>query len=153
MTFTFTTGRAGWRDILVHLRACDRAFVPSLSSRVDLEVYARKIHAQGTTFEAWSGSVLVSLVGGYFNRPEAGVAFVTTVSTLPEANGKGCARRLMTMALDHGMRLGFETVELEVGAENQKAQRLYESLGFQSQGRQNEMVIMKWIRPVGPGRA
>lgn len=50
---------------------------------------------------------------------------------IPEARSQGVARLLMEAARQHAAATGAKGLELATGADNQKAQRLYESLGYQ----------------------
>ena len=52
-----------------------------------------------------------------------------------ECRGRGVARELMRVAIDHGLeREGLRLLQLEVTQGNGAAERLYQSLGFQSFG-------------------
>lgn len=56
-----------------------------------------------------------------------------------EARGRGLGRRLMIDAIDAARRQGMERIELEVFASNARAIALYESLGFQREGRKRRI--------------
>jgi ribosomal protein S18 acetylase RimI-like enzyme len=70
---------------------------------------------------------------------------------------RGLGRRLMQRCLDHAPLAGFERVGLEVFARNTGAIALYESLGFQHEGRRrhaffrdgfvDDLVLMAWFAP------
>ena len=49
--------------------------------------------------------------------------------------GLGIGRQMMELVLEQAKRCGYEQVELEVVAENKRAVRLYESLGFEICGK------------------
>ena len=121
--------------MLRHLQACDGAFHPPLSSRVDLADYAGKLCAHATRFEAWHDDDLVGLVAVYCNAPDRGTAFVSNVSALPSFTGQGIARHLMGRAITHLHDLGFSALMLEVDPAARFAQRLYAGLGFRDVGR------------------
>lgn len=122
--------RATAAEIAAHLRACDGAFVPRLSARVDLDRYAHKIAGAAERFEAWADGELVGLVAVYCNRPEGGTAFVTSVSVAPDRQGRGIASRLLACGLAGAAALGFRRVTLEVDRANTAAIGLYAKLGF-----------------------
>jgi len=113
-----------------HLRRCDAAFVPSLSGRVDISAYARKLAARAERFEAWSGGTLVGLVAVYPGDSAQPRAFVTNVSVLPQWQRQGIAGRLMTACVAQAAAQGCRCVELEVDRANRSAMALYGRLGF-----------------------
>lgn len=122
--------RATVAEIAAHLRACDGVFVPPLSERVDLDDYAEKIVQRAERFEAWSNGQLAGLVAMYCNDPERQTAFVTSVSVLPARQGEGIASRLLQACTESVRQTAFKRIELEVGAFNSAATRLYKKHGF-----------------------
>jgi RimJ/RimL family protein N-acetyltransferase len=62
--------------------------------------------------------------------------------------GKGYARDAVAALLDHFFaRWGGRRVELQVRADNQRAIRFYERLGFQVEGRRREVIPPDWGPP------
>lgn len=116
-------------DVAGHLLACDGSFEPSLSSRLDIHAYARKLAERARRSEAWCDSELVGLVAGYVDT-ETRQFFVSSVSVLDHLRGQGVAERLMHMALETAAGIGCKTVVLEVAEAARGANRLYEKLGF-----------------------
>lgn len=131
MTPDIATNRSGTADVLRHLRACDAAFHPPLSSRLDLTAYAAKLASLALRVEAWSGDDLIGLVAVYANAPDRGTAFVSNVSVLPGHTGQGIARTLLQRAILQVRAMGFTTLALEVNGRATPALRLYAVLGFQ----------------------
>ena len=66
------------------------------------------------------------------------LAWVGMVLTKPEYRGRGFARTLVTHAVESADCAGIKTVKLDATAQGQ---RLYESLGFQSEG-----SVERWSR-------
>ena len=116
--------------IAKHLRACDDAFVPTLSSRVDIEAYAQKLVARSERFEAWSEGVLVGLLAVYCNDLDGRVAYITSVSVMPIWHGHGIASGLIARCVESATALGHTAIELEVGVRNEAAAHLYQKHGF-----------------------
>lgn len=116
--------------IAKHLRACDDAFVPTLSSRVDIEEYAQKLATRSERFEAWSNGVLVGLLAVYCNNLDGRVAHITNVSVLPVSRGLGIASKLIARCVENAAALGHTAIELEVGTRNEAAAHLYGKHGF-----------------------
>jgi ribosomal-protein-alanine N-acetyltransferase len=61
-------------------------------------------------------------------------AHVTTIAVSPEHRGKGIGRALMRSLLTTAAALGMSCATLEVRVSNERAIKLYESLGFQHSG-------------------
>ena len=53
----------------------------------------------------------------------------------PDARGRGLGQRLLEHALDEAFGKGFERIELEVFASNERASALYRRVGFVEEGR------------------
>lgn len=128
--------------IHAHLSRCDADFVPRLSTRVELNGYAKKIAASATRFEAWSGDELVGLAAVYCNDLEQRIGYITSVSVLAASAGKGIATRLTSQCVEHARRSGMRQVSLEVASDNLPALKLYEKLGFRSGGLVTSTISM-----------
>lgn len=126
----YRLNKASEAEIAEHLGLCDADFVPSMSERVDINDYAKKIVSKSTRFEAWVDDKLVGLVAVYCNDMEKRTAFITSVSVLREATGKGIAESLMKRCIERKKALGMRQVSLEVASDNMPAIRLYEKCGF-----------------------
>jgi GNAT superfamily N-acetyltransferase len=142
MAIAYSAGRASEESIAIHLSNCDSDFVPSLSSRVDIRSYARKIAGNAECIEAWENSELIGLVAAYCNTSDRCTAFITSVSVLPNWRGKGVAAQLLANCVSHMRELGFKRAELEVGTNNEAALALYIKLGFSIMGRNGAMRKM-----------
>lgn len=130
MNVTYRTQTASAEEIHEHLVACDRFFVPPLSSRVDLWVYARKMLERAVSFEAWCASTLVGICNAYLNDPERHMGFITNVSVLRSYSGQGIASTLVRMCLDRARADGFSKLWLQVSPCNQAAVAVYAKAGF-----------------------
>ena len=69
---------------------------------------------------------------GYCDYPDEG--FVQTVGVLPERQREGIGAALVDALLAHAATLPRKPVSLEVRADNEAAQRLYETRGFRRTG-------------------
>lgn len=137
--------RASAAAILAHLTACDTGFQPRLSDRVNLADYSAKLAEHAIRHELWEGDRLVGLVTVYANAPDRGTAFVSNVSLLPEHQGKGLARLLLSAGVDTARVLGFARVALQVGAGNTPARSLYDRQGFKTVADRDGMIDMVLI--------
>ncbi len=117
-------------EIFEHLLYCDAGFLPQLSGRVEINDYAKKIVSKATQLEAWSGGTLIGFVAVYCNDQERRIAYITSVSVLPDWTGKGIASRLMKQCIKYAKALEMRQISLEVASDNTPAVRLYEKSGF-----------------------
>lgn len=143
---TFAKDRSEVPDLVTHLKRCADSFFPPLHETVDIELYASKLEARATTFEAWTELDLVGLVAIYLNAPSTRTAFVTNVSVVPELSGRGLARTLMESAIECAVSTGFRTVELEVARAATRARRLYSGLGFQEVGEPSNQSVKMTLK-------
>lgn len=130
MDYHFTQNKSTQKDILEHLKDCDKDFVPPLSNRVNLSDYAAKLVQKAERFEAWSMDKLVALVAVYANNLTERTAFITNVSVIPAHTGKGLAGKLLRSSFIQLKALTFRKVLLEVSPSNEKAMNLYKKTGF-----------------------
>ena len=143
MIVLYRTDTASINDVALHLRRCDGEFVPSLSSRINIDDYAVKIHKLSKMFEAWGEGELLGLVATYCNSNERLTAFVTNVSVIPGWHGNGIANNLINQCMLVVSNLGFKSIELEVGVENEAAIALYSKHGFTVLSRDGPFQKMK----------
>ncbi|NSX56621.1 GNAT family N-acetyltransferase [Parasulfitobacter algicola] len=61
-------------------------------------------------------------------------AWINALYVRPQDQGHGLAQRLMDYAMDHARSMGVLQLELYVAAENARAVRFYERLGFAKVG-------------------
>lgn len=130
-SFRYLRDQATAAQVEQHLRACDRHFVPALSARVDLVVYAHKLAARASRFEAWLGDALVGLVAAYIEQPANGDSYISNVSVLPAFTGQGLAGKLLGQCIAGARQHGVSAIQLEVSAGNAAALRLYTKAGFE----------------------
>lgn len=126
----YLSNKASEAEIAEHLTRCDANFVPPLSTRVEIQVFAKKIADRATRFEAWTGGKLVGLVAVYCNDHVGRSAFITSVSVLPAWSGNGIATRLMDQCIEYSQALGMRQINLEVARGNDHAAKLYAKRGF-----------------------
>lgn len=103
-------------------------FDPPLTEYIEIDNYALKITTFATRYEFWDDGELIALVAVYENNPPK--AYVTSVSVVQGATGKGLGIYLMRYALNNLLKKGYSEVSLEVFNHNCKALNLYKSLGF-----------------------
>ncbi|MCX7638158.1 MAG: GNAT family N-acetyltransferase [Cyclobacteriaceae bacterium] len=129
-------------EIERHLHACDRLFVPRLSSRVDIPSYASKIFKHAYRCEAWHHHHLIGMVAAYLNDFENKTGFITSVSIERAYQGRGLARRLLQQCIDAAKDHSILQLKLEVNSSNLPAIKLYRDFGFESERAEGDIIKM-----------
>ena len=125
----YKLNRATELEVLSFLLFCDEDFVPPLSTRVDLAVYAKKLTRHAILYESWSGGDLIGLVAMYCNK-ETNSAFISNVNVKQKFARYGIASELVRRSIEHASSSGMQQVTLQVAISNLKAIKLYEKIGF-----------------------
>jgi GNAT superfamily N-acetyltransferase len=97
--------------------------MPTSASTAELEPANGGAYVVG-----WEGGRAVA--GGALKRLEPGVAEIKRMYVMPDARGRGLARRLLAAIEDIARELGYERVRLDTGASQPHARALYESSGY-----------------------
>lgn len=118
--------------ILTFLRKVDLQFPVPLSSKQDLEAYAKKLCERATLCIELENGEIVAMVAGYTQQVVENTAYIALVATLPEAQGKGIASRLVRQFIGCAAKKGLSAVHLYAVPTNFAAMKLYKKLGFVS---------------------
>jgi ribosomal protein S18 acetylase RimI-like enzyme len=81
--------------------------------------------------------------------PIAGLCHVSAVFVASQRWGQGIGRHLVEALLDHARLRGYSAAQLWTHADNQRAQRLYEGMGFRRSSREHDdqgEVIVQYQR-------
>lgn len=95
----------------------------------------------------WDAGKLIATAGVHVLSKEHNLAALGNIYTHPEWRRRGFARACTTRILFDLMELGATTIVLNVGQENMKAIKLYQSLGFISHCPFYEGIVQ--INPTG----
>lgn len=110
---------------------CDQDFIPKLSSKVNIEVYCKKLHSNSTIITLHNNDKdLLGLVAVYVNNEETRVAYISSVCILKQHWGKGLGKLLLKETISFVAKKKFRSIKLEVGIENYVAIKLYNSFNF-----------------------
>jgi len=141
-TSSFRNNTASSKVIKSHLLGCD--FNPPLEEYVEnIDRYIEKIINNAERFELWDDEKLIGFLACYANNLKTKEAFITMISVLPEARGRGIATKLLGNAREHCKNEGFKALYLEVRVDNMGALRLYHRLGYLEQKREDKVAVMK----------
>ena len=133
----YTQNHSKTDDVYIHLKSCDNQFVPSLSLKVDLKDYSKKLNDKAIRFEAWYNKALIGLVAAYKNGQE-GFLYITNVSVEIKYQGKGIAKQLLLSSMIFAKENNLSFIELEVNKKNENAINLYKKLKFEASKENSE---------------
>ncbi len=84
----------------------------------------------GVFFGVWEGGELIAVAGTHLVTPEEGVAAIGNVYTRRDRRGRGLAGALTSTVAAELVRMGVQTIGMNVIQRNEAAVRVYERLGF-----------------------
>lgn len=114
--------------LLSFLQSVDTDFHPSLSDKVNLSDYVRKIIEKAELVFDDDGERIIGLVVVYCNDENEKRAYIPLVGVATEYRKKGIAKKLMTRVIQIVRDRGFKVIGIH--SNNPIAVRLYQSLGF-----------------------
>lgn len=121
------------------LQTVDKHFPVPLSTKVDLEEYARKlIDRADLVAEMSETGEIQALAAGYVRYVENNMAYIAVVATIPEMRGQGKAKRVVQRFMDYCREQKRKGVHLYAVASNIDAVSLYNRLGFERYHLENE---------------
>ncbi len=112
------------------LISSNEVFFPPLSSRLDLQLYSRKLGDNATNIFVVYAGIDIGHVGFYVNDDSFRRAFISSIATLPGFERRGVGRALLSEVLCHCIRRGMKSISLQVQPENNIAINLYKKFGF-----------------------
>jgi GNAT superfamily N-acetyltransferase len=84
----------------------------------------------GVFYGVYQGGALIAAAGTHLVAPSLGVGAIGNVYTRRDCRGQGLAARVTGAVTAELLRMGVETVVLNVSQRNEAAIRVYERLGF-----------------------
>jgi ribosomal protein S18 acetylase RimI-like enzyme len=70
--------------------------------------------------------------------PIPGLCHISAVFVAPDLWGEGIGRKIMLALMSEALARGYERAQLWTHADNERARRLYEGLGFKRSGREKD---------------
>jgi len=137
-----------WRILEPVIRAAETYTLPSSMSREDALAYWH-----GPGHEVFVAEENGQILGTYFLHPNqrGGGAHVANCGymTAPWATGRGVARAMCQHSLVHAKSRGFRAMQFNfVVSTNERAVRLWHSLGFETVGRLPQAFLHPKLGPV-----
>ena len=100
-------------------------YIPPLDMVVEIEVYAQKLLENATVLLALLDGKEAGFIAFYANDLETKVGYISSVGVLEFARGQSVGKRLIKEACHMCIRIGMESVALEVSTKNTLATNLY----------------------------
>lgn len=113
------------------LEKVDRTFPVPLSKKQDLAQFAQKLQEKATLCAVENGGEVLSMTAGYTENLVNGLAYISIVATVPEAQGNGYGERTVRAFLAACAQKHLRGVHLYAVAGNEPALSLYRKLGFE----------------------
>lgn len=116
-------------DILNHFSLCEPSIFTNLEKKVNVHEYIQKIFHKADRYEIWKGNTMIAFIAIYTNRGPQFPAYISNVSVIENETSKGNGGRLMDFLIHDLKEKNFNSIELEVLKNNNKAISLYKSKG------------------------
>jgi GNAT superfamily N-acetyltransferase len=145
MNIEYKINTATSEVIVEHLVKCADLFIPPLYTYISIKEYGKKLFEKAITFEAWHENNLVGLAAAYFNDDKNKFGFWTNLSLLNGYQNQGIASVLTYKIIGYGIDNGFDRINLEVKAINEKVRKFHEKHGFIKVGQNNDCFIMTYF--------
>ncbi|WP_300760034.1 GNAT family N-acetyltransferase [Janthinobacterium sp.] len=129
--------------IETHLRTCDMQFMFLSDDHDGLHAYAEKLSSRALRCEAWAAHKLIGLIAIYCNDHNTRIAFISSVSVLPDWYSRGIATQLLARAIEEARLAGMHEVRLEVDQDNTSAIALYYKAGFSKVSATAQSIYMQ----------
>lgn len=126
----FTLNHSNINDLKEHLYQCDTHFIPSLSSRVSIEEYSKKILENAILLEFWENGKIIGLIAAYCNDPSNTTAYISNISVVPSWQNQGIANQLMKQLIPYLQEKSYSFIKLNTGKDNFNALKFYQKNGF-----------------------
>lgn len=116
------------------LRLVDNEFPISLSKKVELCEYAKKIYDKAEIIMALREGHIVGMIAGYVNDIINYIAYVTILVVLHECRGQKVGARLVDGFIELSKNKNMKVINLYTHNTNKAAISLYERKGFKAIG-------------------
>lgn len=116
-----------WRILLNEI---NDYFVPSISTKTDLDIYAAKLAANANALMMMEGKTRLGMLVYYANSENKDFAFITLFLVWPQFIKNKIGKDLMISFIKQMKELGIKKIALEVHSENIKALEFYYKNNF-----------------------
>lgn len=125
------------------LKNIDNDFIPSLSSKINIEEYSKKIFNKATIFSTNKKGELIAFIAFYCNE-ELKVAYCTMIAVRKNEQNSGIGTNLIKSSIDYLKKKNFNSLTLEIYKTNIKAIDFYKKLGFKIEDENQNSIFAKF---------
>jgi ribosomal protein S18 acetylase RimI-like enzyme len=126
--------KESYPDLLSFIQSVDSDFIPTISSRVDIDSWIQKVLDKGIYLGCISGSNLIGIVAFYANDNTTHHAWLVYFAVSREHREKGVSQLLMDEVISHCVSAGMTKLITTTELHNSSSIRFYEKRGFVKQG-------------------
>ena len=120
----------------------DSYFSPTLSSRVDISTYSKKLSQNAFNVFIHNGEEDIAHAAVYANDKVEFKAFLSTICVLPNFQCRGYANKLLNLCIGYAKQKGMHFFELEVDNNNRDAILFYKRNEFEISSYINDQKSM-----------
>lgn len=121
----------------------DSKYAVSLSKRVNIEEYSRKLFEYSEIISYYREQDIVGIVAMYCNDLKNKIAYISAILVHPRLRGKYVGDLLISKSKEIAKEKGMEILKLEVKKTNYKAISLYNKKGFTMIKDLNDTIYME----------
>lgn len=129
-----------WRVLLNEI---NYYFVPSISTKTDLDIYAAKLASNANTLLMMEGNTRLGILVYYANSESKDFAFITLFLVWPQYVKNKIGKDLMISFIKQMKDKGISTISLEVHSNNIKAIEFYTKNNFILDKKSYETIFFK----------
>lgn len=130
-------------QIANYLRACDKEFIPTLSKRIDIREYARKISENAQIYGVLMNNEICGLCAIYLNNQVEG--YITSFNIKRKYQNQGYGKLLMQHVMNEAKQQSYKTITLEVDIDNYKAIAFYKKNSFKEKREHGKWIILEVV--------
>lgn len=123
------------------LRSCDEEFIPTLSLRINIESYAKKLFQYAQVYCLVSENQIFGMCAIYLNNVTEG--FITSFNVSKQSQNKGYGKILLQHVLYEAKQQNYTTITLEVDKNNVKAITFYKKNSFVIEREYENWLVLK----------
>lgn len=131
---TYCPGEINHILIFQMLREVDDYFIPSLSSRTDINEYSKKIALNAVSIVATSESDTIGFISFYYTP---GTSYITMLCVKKEYQGQSIGHNLLSKAINYCKELGSKEMKTIMRKTNVLLLKFYTEFEFKINGEGN----------------
>lgn len=120
----------------------EQFFVPSLSSKVNINDYSMKLINNADNFLLLNKQNEIGLLSMYTNNYLKNEAYISSIVLMPKHHGKSLSQYLIEFGCEYAFSVGMKTIKLEVSKANGRALAFYIKNKFTIIKEENNSLVL-----------